>query len=235
MNFHKRKIGTRGRRSHARVPGTRTVALGLLVLLAGLCAGGCQTQSDPWAMAGSYYLNPHKDLRKLGRVALVELEDNSSSREVPAHVTRALYLAIQKKQLFSLTTIARSDPAWRGLEENVESLQTLRRLTATRESLNCNALLVGTITEYEPYPRMVLGLRLKMLDLTDGQLLWGLEQVWDSADRTIQKRIRTYSQKEVRSGYTPLREEMVVVSSLEFARFAAYEVAETLDRDRGQP
>jgi hypothetical protein len=186
-------------------------------------------------MAGSYYLNPHKDLSRIGRVAMAELDGPPDSSEVSPDVSRALYVAIQKKQLFSVTTIPRDDPAWPHLHDDVESLEALRRLQSLRENLKCNALLVGTITEYEPYPRLVLGLRLKLVDLTDGQLLWGLEQVWDSADQSIQRRIKRYLRDQMRSEYVPLREEMVAVSALEFGKFAAYEVAETLNRDRSQP
>jgi len=212
-------------------------------VLCGLCvlaalwlasAGGCQSPSENGAMAGAYYINPHKDLHKLGRVALVELDNTSSYPDVSADVTQALFLALQKKQVFSLTTVDHDDPAWHALQENLEnldSLQTLRRLLAMRDTLRCNALLIGTVTEYRPYPQLVLGLRLKLLDLTDGQLLWGLEQVWDAADKSIQKRVETYFKKELRSGFAPLREDLVVISSREFVKFAAYETAQTLERE----
>ncbi|MBN2132436.1 MAG: hypothetical protein JW741_23240 [Sedimentisphaerales bacterium] len=205
-----------------------------LCLIAALCltsAGGCQNASENHAMAGSYYINPHKDLHKLGRVALVELDNTSSYPDVSADVTQALFLALQKKQVFSLTTVDHDDPAWRALQENIDSLQALRRLLAMRDTLRCNALLVGTVTEYRPYPQLVLGLRLKLLDLTDGQLLWGLEQIWDAADKSIQKRVETYFKKELRSGFAPLREDLVVISSREFIKFAAYETAQTVDRE----
>ncbi|MCU0918141.1 MAG: hypothetical protein MUC88_26795, partial [Planctomycetes bacterium] len=93
---------------------------------------------------------------------------------------------------------------------------------------NCNGLLLGTVTKYEPYPHMVLGLRLKLLDLTDGQLLWGMEQVWDSSDRTIRKRIQTYLRTRQRSGQSALQEELVIASPTNFCKFVAYEVASTL-------
>ncbi len=103
-------------------------------------------------------------------------------------------------------------------------------MLATRETLKCNGLLVGTVTEYTPYPHMSLGLRLKLLDLTDGQLLWGLEQVWDSSDGDIQRRIKRYFKDDLRTGFASLREELVVVSPLKFGKFVAYEVAETFER-----
>lgn len=206
------------------------LCLPAMVLLAFVC--GCETHQADNGMANSYYLNPHRDLTALGRVALVELDNKSGYPTVSADLTEALFVALQKKQLFGLSVVHQDDPAWRGLQENLESLQALRQLLAMRDALKCNGLLVGTVTEYQPYPRMTVGLRLKLLDLTDGQLLWGLEQVWDGADISIRHRIQQYSREELRSGSAPLQDEMVVISSLKFGKFIAYEVAETLDRKK---
>ena len=83
-------------------------------------------------------------------------------------------------------------------------------------------------TEFGPYPHMTIGLRLKLLDLRDGQLLWALEQVWDSADKTTESHIKDYFLSQKRTGYAPLHEQLATVSSLEFIKFVSYEVAETL-------
>ncbi|UCD50018.1 MAG: hypothetical protein JSW27_21115 [Phycisphaerales bacterium] len=214
--------------------GRKTRGTRLLLALACLLplASGCQTPGNGGGMSDSYYINPYKDLNTLGRVALVELDDNSGYPTISADVTKALFVALQKKQIFGVTVVPHDDPEWRGLQDNLDSLQALQRLLTMRETLNCSGIIVGTITEYQPYPRMAIGLRLKLLDLTDGQLLWGLEQVWDTADRNIEKRIESYFREELRSGVASLREELVVVSSLKFAKFVAYEVAETLDREQ---
>ncbi len=213
-------------RSHRAGQGLLLVA----ALLFAALQGGCETVQEGNGMAGSFYLNPYKDLSSLGRVALVELDNSSGHPQISADLTEALFVALQKNQVFGLTVVHQDNPAWRGLQENLDSLQALRQLLAMREALKCNGLLVGTVTKYAPYPHMSVGLRLKLLDLTDGQLLWGLEQVWDSGDRDIQKRIRHYFKDDLRSGVASLREELVVVSPLRFGKFVAYEVAETLDR-----
>lgn len=204
---------------------------GLLVVVALLLTasqGGCESAQEGNGMAGSFYLNPYKDLSSLGRVALVEFDNSSGHPQISADLTEALFVALQKNQVFGLTVVHQDNPAWRGLQENLDSLQALRQLLAMREALKCNGLLVGTVTEYTPYPHMSVGLRLKLLDLTDGQLLWGLEQVWDSGDRDIQKRIKRYFKDDLRTGVASLREELVVVSPLRFGKFVAYEVAQTL-------
>ncbi|MHC4424094.1 MAG: hypothetical protein ACYSWR_05435 [Planctomycetota bacterium] len=96
--------------------------------------------------------------------------------------------------------------------------------------MNSEAVLTGTITEYQPYPHMTIGLRLKLVDLTDGQLVWALEQIWDSTDKATEYRIRDYFHSQMRSGFAPLHEELIAVSSLKFISFATYEVAETIGR-----
>jgi hypothetical protein len=198
-------------------------------MLAVLLACSCESDEGD-AMANAYYLSPNKDLRRLGRVALVEMDSTSSSPEIATAVTDSLFLETQKKQVFGVMVVHRDDPAWQNLQENLDSLQALRQLVAVREALNCNGLLVGTVTRYQPFPHMVVGLRLKLLDLADGQLLWGMEQVWDSADRSIQKRIKKYLKEERRAGESGLHEELVVVSPLTFSKFVAYEVAGTFER-----
>lgn len=188
-----------------------------------------------------YYRNSSKDLRTIGRVAIVELDNDSSYPQISADITEALFLALQKRQVFGLTTVRRDDPAWRSLRLDLDadspadnsafgvpSTFTLEQLSAARSTLKCDALLVGTVTEYRPYPRTAIGVRMKILDLKDGQLLWALEQVWDAADKTTERGIQEYYQSQMRSGFAPLAEQLVTVSSLEFVKFVAYEIAETL-------
>jgi hypothetical protein len=215
----------------ARCPGGARVVSAAVVLLGLLC--GCESERDDGAMANSYYLSPNKDLRRLGRVALVELDsDTSTYPQFPPEMTDALFLAVQKEQLFGLTVVRRDDQDWQALHESLDAADILRQLATSRAALRCNALLTGTVTQYRPYPHLVIGLRLQLLDLTDGQLVWALEQVWDSADSSIQKRIKAYAKAQVRSGAEPIREELVVMSTLNFAKFVAYEVARTLERER---
>lgn len=206
-------------------------ALGFLTIFALVLVCGCESHEQD-AMANAYYLSPHKDLRRLGRVALVEMDSASNYPEVAAEVTSALFLETQKRQVFGVMVVARDNPAWRSLQDNLNSLQGLRQLEAAREALTCNGLLLGTVTRYEPYPHMVIGLRLRLIDLSDGQLLWGLEQVWDASDKSIQKRIKTYLQDQQRVAQSSLPEELVVVSPLSFGKFVAYEVAKTFERPR---
>src|SRR4030042_2080162 len=159
----------------------------LLIVLA-----GCRDYKVSESMLVYYYLNPYKNLSSIGRVVIVELDNNSAFPKISTDVTEALFLALQKKQIFGLTLVHQDDPVWRSLGIKPDSVHTFEQLYEMREMLKCNALLVGTVTQYEPYPHMVIGLRIRLLDLNSGQLLWAVEQIWDSADTAIKSRIRDY-------------------------------------------
>ena len=202
--------------------------LRLATLLLPALLSGCQFYETMVTPADHYYLNTDKDLSRLGRVAIIEMDNDSSYPQISTDVTEALFQALQKKQVFGLAVVRQNDPAWRSLQLDLDSKYSLKQLFTIRKTLNCDAVLTGTITEYQPYPHMAIGLRLKLVDLTDGRLLWALEQIWDSADKTTERRIKKYFQRQMRSGFAPLREQLVAISSLKFIKFVAYEVAGTL-------
>ncbi len=179
-----------------------------------------------------YYLNPNKDLSAIGRTALVELANDSAFSQISSDATEALFQALQKKQVFGLTVIHQNDPAWRSLQLDLNSAYTLEQLSAIRKTLNCDAVLIGTVTGFKPYPHTTIGLRLKLIDLQDGQLLWALEQIWDTTDKTTEYRIKNYYRRHNFVGSATLREQLMSTSSLKFVKFVAYETAETLQTKR---
>ena len=199
-----------------------------MVLLLAVLLSGCRTHSASAPVSDYYYLNPNKKLTDVGRVAIIELDNDSSYPQISNDITGSLYQALQKRQVFGLTVVRQNDPSWRSLQLERDSTFTLEQILAIREALKCDGILLGTVTEFRPYPHMAVGLRLKLLDLRDGQLLWALEQIWDSADKTTEKRIKNYFKSEKRTGFAPLHEDLAAVSPLEFIRFVNYEVAGTL-------
>ena len=190
---------------------------------------GCRLYTDSKPMTDCFYLNPDKQLCTIGRVVLVELGNYSSFPQISIDATEELFLAIQKRHLFGLTHIPQNDAAWRSLQLDLDETYKFEQLLAIREALKCDAVLIGTVTEYQPYPHMVIGLRMRLLDLKEGQLLWALEQVWDCADKNTESRIKDYFQQNMRTNSESLREQLVIVSSLKFLKFVAYEVAKTME------
>lgn len=188
---------------------------------------GCSFRRAATPPANYFYINPDKDLTEIGKVVLVQPGNESSYPQISADVTRSLFEELQKKQIFSLRVVSQSDPAWRSLQLNLDSAYNLDQLMVARKTLGCDAVLVGTITEYVPYPHMVIGLHLKMISLDDGRLIWAFEQIWDTADKKTEYRIKKYLAGR-HCDSEAMSERLVTISSIKFLKFVAHEVALTL-------
>ena len=204
----------------------------LLLFLTAIGLSGCRFYGNTTPAGKYYYLNPNKNLSAVGKVALVELSNNSSYPQVSTDVTKVLFQSLQKKQVFSLDVVLQKAPSWKSLQMDLDSAYTLEQLAAIRQTLKCDAILTGSITGYRPYPHMSIGLRLKLTDLDDGQLLWAVEQVWDSTDKSTENRIKTYYKTHILPGSGSLAEQLGTVSSIKFIKFVVYEVAEAIEPKR---
>jgi len=196
--------------------------------------GGCRVISKgaPASPKGYYYFNPSCDFSQIGQVVLVEPDNESSYVEVPADLTEAIFQELQKNQLFSLRIVEQTDTQWQNLDIAIDSAWSLDELFTMQRNFNSDAVIVGTITKYRPFPHLSIGLRLRMVNLSSGELIWGLEQVWDTSNSQTMKRIDHFFKNELRSDYGPLDSKMASVSSLSFFKFVAYEIAQTFEDER---
>ena len=206
----------------------------ILLLLSGVFFGGCRISRSGAAESGQYYVNPYADFSGIGRVVVFEFENHSNSPELSRTLTEMMVESLQKRHLFGVSALLSSDPAWRSLELDDSSGYSLEKLSIIRKQLNADAILYGSITQYYPYPHMLTGLCLKLLDLREGKLLWATEQVWDSTDKSVELRMKRYFEGQMRSGYEPMDWHLLVTSPRAFNKFVAYEVAQTLPSSGGQ-
>ncbi|MBW8001553.1 MAG: hypothetical protein FVQ80_05975 [Planctomycetes bacterium] len=195
------------------------------IILTSGCADLNYTQNPNF-----YYINSEKNFSKIGKVVIVELDNMSAYPQISTDVTKSLFQAVQKMQAFSLEVIAKNDPKWKSLQlKSSNDKYDINQLYAIRKTLKCDAIIVGTITNYSPYPHMSIGIRLKLIDLADGKLLWAVEQVWDTADNNTEYRIKKYFKRKMRPDSAALEEHKLInVSPIKFVKFITYEIAETL-------
>ncbi len=176
---------------------------------------------------GHFYLNPYTDLSDLGRVAVLELDNRSSRADLSLVLTDAITESLAKKHLFGIQALHSDHPDWRNLGLDDSGEFTHEKLLAIRKQLKVNAIVFGTITQYYPYPHMLMALRLKMIDLRDGRLLWAMEQVWDSTDKRVEQRMKIFFSTQMRSGYQPMNWDLLITSPRAFNKFVVHEVAQT--------
>jgi len=178
--------------------------------------------------SGHYYVDPAADFTGIARVVIFELDNQSVQPDVAPLLSDALGQAFRKRHLFTLRTIGPNDHDWRSLELARTESYSLEELSAIRAQLGADAIVFGTVMQYQPYPRLLTGLHLKMIDLRQGKVVWAMEQVWDSSDKAVEIRMKRYFDTQMRSGYEPLNWEVFLTSPRAFDKFVAAEVARTL-------
>lgn len=160
-------------------------------------------------------------------ICLVEPHNKTTYPQISGDVAECLYQAIQKKHLFNLSVLKQTDLAWKNLPILPDSVYTFEQLSAARKMLGVDAVIVGAVTSYSPYPNMAIGIKLKLIDLRDARVCWTIDHVWDTADKTTESQLKKYFEKQLRNDYSPLNEQLAVLSSLNFLKFVTYDIAET--------
>ena len=194
------------------------------ILSLGITSAGC-SQSR---LSLSSHREVSKNLSAIKSVCLVELQNKTSYPQISEDVTESLHQSLQKKQWFNLSLLKQTDTAWKALEVRPDSAYTLEQLMTAHKLLGTDALLIGTVTSYSPYPRMAMGLQLKLVDLRTGQVVWAIQQIWDAADKATQERIKKYFNQQLRSDFSPIGEQLATLSPINFVKFITYEVTEMM-------
>lgn len=172
-----------------------------------------------------YYINPNKRFSDIARVAVIEFRNKSDYPGISEDITKAVYQQLQKEQFFGLTMIHKDNPLWTNLQLGAETPLTLEQLSYMYKQLNCDGILIGTVTDYKPYPHMTLGIHLTLIDLRDGEILWAIEDIWDASEKTTQENIQKYYENKMYSESKSLNKELTEVSPIRFIKFVAYEIA----------
>ena len=195
------------------------------LVLAAVLLAGCT--GEPENRLG-HYTAPRRDLVSVRRVAMLPLANESDHPGTEVGLSEELFRAVQACQLFHVWPLDPQDPDAAALPAVGTQPLSLHDLARLRSALGTDAVLAGTVTRWQPYPRMQTGLYLRLVDLRTGEVLWAVDHVWDTTDEHTQRRISRFFRRRMGTGSDPFGWELGTVSPRAFQKFIAHEVAETL-------
>jgi hypothetical protein len=199
-----------------------------LCIFAGLLASGCASSAPKDPLSQHYYRNPDMDASQISPTVILELSNESDFPRISEDATDALFQAMQQSGLLGMNQIGSEDPEWESLDLAHFDHYTLEQLAKVRETLNCRAVLYGSVTKFTPYPHLTVGLGLKLINLDSGAVEWGFDYIWDTADEDTLKRLEEFYTQKNGLGMTKSRDRLGAVSSIKLMRFVAYETSQTL-------
>jgi len=96
-----------------------------------------------------------------------------------------------------------------------------------RSALRCDAVMVGSVTGFQPYPDAWIAAQLWLIDLRSGKVLWGVDHAWRTTDGSTMARMKKYFASESKSeDVESLR--LAEMSPRLLSRFVAWEMARAL-------
>lgn len=208
--------------------------LSLFGLLLSVLLSGCHIIEPVELPQGHYYLNPYGEISAVSRVVLLELENQTSQPDLSDVLTQALADGLGKKHLFAVRTVHRSDELWTTLNLDHITSYSYEDLASIQDTLLADAVVFGTIKRYTSYPHLLMAVHLKMVNVRNGELIWAIEEVWDSTDKNVELRMKRYFSTEMRTGYEPLEWKILITSPLAFNKFVVHEVVSTLPELSGR-
>jgi hypothetical protein len=200
-----------------------------ILLFSLILSSGCRIVKPAVPEVGFYYLNRKVDFANVGKVVVFEFSNSTNDVNISTALTRAVTEALQKKHLFSVKSFSRTDPSWRKLDIDNKSSYSMQELLVIRKQLGADAVMFGSISRYRSFPHLTLGVHLKMVDLRSGELLWAVEQLWDSTDQLVERRMKKFYKEQMRTGYEPMEWEILITSPKAFNKFVVFEIAQTFD------
>lgn len=121
-----------------------------------------------------------------------------------------------------LAEIDPSRPYERGVYSTRTVLETARRF-------RLDGLLVGTVTHMQSYAPQTLGMQLELVAAETGLVIWSAAVDLDTADAPVRRSIDTYQSLRRDESGEQGDVEVVLLSPASLMRFAAGEVARTLE------
>ena len=201
-----------------------------------LLASACQSAPpDPGPLATSAVA---RDLSSysITRVGMMPFHGRGLDAEGAAICSGAFQLELSRVMPYEIVPLGQTDldevqaadPYRRGRYDPRTILEVSRRY-------RLDALLIGTVTQREPYPPQVLGLELEMVATETGLPLWSSSVQLDAGDARVRARIDLWQASHKADGGGRESVQLTLVSPERFARFAAWEVASSTLRDEELP
>lgn len=201
-------------------------ALALSVML--LCAGCAAAASTPTCLATAR-VTPDFKSYPLARVGLIPLAGRALDPEQQASLQDVLASELARSSAFEIVVLDARD-----LEEVPES-EPMRRgcfrpatVLALARRYNLDAVLAGTVTDYQAFAPQRLGLSIDLVAVETGMAIWSGSVLLDASLEPVQQSLAAWHASQQVTECANESLDVYLLSPRRFAQFAASQIAQVL-------
>lgn len=196
---------------------TRTVRFTALIFVI-LTFFGCATMAN--RPLTNVYTHPNIKTIKIHDIAVITFANASNTKkDISASVTKQFITEFNKRGWYVLHEIDKAD---------LEVPEKIARI---------DAVLTGTILEYRDYEPLRFGVKLVLKDLTTGETIWSVQEVFDASRHSVIADVKSYYDTYV-SQTNPVKElfeaniymgyKLYLISMNKFTEFCFNKIVDTL-------
>jgi hypothetical protein len=101
-------------------------------------------------------------------------------------------------------------------------------LVKLQEDYRVDAVVIGSVTRYDPYAPQVVGLDVKLVSTRSGMILWQARKVFDATEESVHRDALAWYDRYVSETEAEFGPEVVLLSPKAFARYACSRLAESM-------
>lgn len=216
-----------------------TFQLVAVAIVAALALGGCKTTNTLNSRLDTTLGKKHEVTNvhevktfpaHLRRIALLPLYkgpyDHIDMQLIEANFSQEL----RKLNLFELVTVETKVMKELFGAERLSSVEVLptKLLAKLYELYAIDGVMLVDLTFFNAYQPVGMGVRAKLLDGHNGELVWAADELFDAADPAVSNAARKYFQTQSTTEYPLHRTQTALHSTARFSKYVAHEVFDTI-------
>ena len=201
----------------------------LVALQVCLCTVSCSWfPRAPQPKKVDAYFADARDISSVRRIMVLPFGEAPGVAADLERIYGAFHDELSKLQLFEIV------PLPTGAQEDVLINQTLHRgrvstraLVSLSERYNLDGIMMGTVTSYRAYVQPHLGMRVQLISIHSGTIVWAAEGLYDVSDARTMEDLRHYYLTSQTSEATRHGVEIYLISPTKFASYVSHRLVET--------
>jgi hypothetical protein len=203
--------------------------LALLVLL--VAVAGCETTSPP-AEDPEMELYRSREASSVRRVLVLPFAPETEFPDQAPMVT-ARFVQALRRGTFTVLPLP-DEELTAALAEDVRLRGTIRAedLVELEREYRADAVIIGTITRFDPYAPQELGLDIKAVSTRTGAVLWSAERLFSASSHSVAEDALAWYDRYIEKTGSEFGPEVVLLSPKAFARYACSRITDPLVGER---
>lgn len=204
-----------------------------------LCLCACRTVQVKEVIVGpdfipknffSKYPELPSDIRKVAILPITANEQNSFSIHGRVVLEPALVTELGKAGRFETTVVTRDQlRQWTGKEHwRAQDELPASFLSTVKEHTASDAVLFVHLVQYSPYPPLTIGWQMKLVSIKNTEILWALDEVFDSSEQTVSNSARRYAKNHLKSNPVLEDTQSILIQPTRFGQYTVHVAFNTL-------